>query len=527
MLMRRGCAIAVWLVLAAGASVAQVLPADDTILPAVVRIDVYVDPPDLLSPWQKAGVEHVTGAGILVGRGAVLTAAHVVADAVSIEVQSAFSAERSVAEVAYIGHECDLALLRLEDPRFLAEVEPVPIGATPAPGTELRIYGFPIGGESVSYSSGIVSRVQVGTYVHSAEDLLLVQTDAPVNPGNSGGPAIASGRLAGIAMQTLEDAENIGYLVPAAVIRHFLDDVSDGRYDGFPRLGVRLQDLGSPALREYLGMPPGTSGGLVIRVDDGGPADEVLRPGDVLLSIGGRPLANDLTVDLPGIGRVDWSAAVRSRQIGEPIELEWLRGGERRRARIELTPHRPLVPGRHTAEVPRYFVFGGILFQPLSYEYLRDYFEDPPAELELWATDRNVVTPDRHELIIIQQVLPDPVNRGYQDWADLVVETVNGVRPRDLDALAELVDTATGEWLAIEVGDGRRMVLPLAEARAARERILRNFGLDDDRSPDLRRRSPGPADRPNAPADRGDRRKPRRAGSAGEAGPRGPAGTGA
>lgn len=83
-----------------------------------------------------------------------------------------------------------------------------------------------------------MSRVEVSIYVPLLEDLLIAQIDASINAGNSGGPVVSGDTVVGIALQSLEEGENVGYMIPAPVIRHFLDDVEDGRYDGFPRLGV-------------------------------------------------------------------------------------------------------------------------------------------------------------------------------------------------------------------------------------------------------------------------------------------------
>jgi len=67
----------------------------------VVKIYVSANPPDLLSPWHKAGVELATGSGVVIAKSRVLTNAHVVEDAVSIELKRSNSGQRHVAEVAY------------------------------------------------------------------------------------------------------------------------------------------------------------------------------------------------------------------------------------------------------------------------------------------------------------------------------------------------------------------------------------------------------------------------------------------
>ena len=90
------------------------------------------------------------------------------------------------------------------------------------------------------------------------------------------------GKIAGIAMQKLENADNVGYLVPVPLIRHFLEDVEDGRYDGFPELGIEVQTLESAGLRRRLAMGGRSGGVLVIGVSPTGAGSHgtgATRPG--------------------------------------------------------------------------------------------------------------------------------------------------------------------------------------------------------------------------------------------------------
>lgn len=325
----------------------------------------------------------------------------------------------------------------------------------------------------------------MGIYAHSMQRLLIAQIDAAINAGNSGGPVLAGNQLVGIATQTLYDAENVGYMIPVSVVRHFIEDIQDGHVDGFPSLGVKARELDSPALRESLGMSGSQTGVLVAWVDHGSPADGSLKPRDVLLETEGLPIANDGTIAWPYVGRVHFSEVFRSRQVGERITVRVLRDGEVLQQAITLTRRPRLVPGRRLSELPQYFVFGGLLLQPLTADYLA-YFEETPYDLGNYYYHRNRVTAERKQIILIQKVLPHPVNRGYQTWEDFVVETVNGVVPRDMEHLAAIIDNASGPFLEIVTENKSFLTLDLAAARAVGRTILENFGLAHDRSPDLR-----------------------------------------
>jgi hypothetical protein len=200
----------------------------------------------------------------------------------------------------------------------------------------------------------------------------------------------------------------------------------------------------------------------------------------VLLAIDGRAIANDLTVFWPGIGRVDYEVTSQSKQIGETLTATIQRDGKTMKKTIKLTPHSPLVPGRRTTEWPRYFQFAGLVFQPLS----EDLIDEPDAvypDSLSFAVVNNLVTKARREIILLGQVLPHGVNRGYQDWGGETVRLVNGVVPRDLEHLASIIDQARGKWLRIVTGDGWVLTIDLDAARRANPQILEDYGISEDR----------------------------------------------
>jgi S1-C subfamily serine protease len=163
------------------------------------------------------------------------------------------------------------------------------------------------------------ARVEHWRYVHSEESLLAVQMDAAIDPGSSGGPLVRDGRLVGVAMQGFKDSA-IGCAVPVPVVRHFLDDVADGRLDGIPELGLEWQGLESATLKASLQVPPAGTGVLLTRVATS-PAGGVLWEGDVLLSLGGRDVADDGTVELRAGERTEVVRAVDGREVRDLASL--------------------------------------------------------------------------------------------------------------------------------------------------------------------------------------------------------------
>ncbi|KAK5817842.1 hypothetical protein PVK06_022770 [Gossypium arboreum] len=118
-------------------------------------------------------------------------------------------------------------MLTVNDDEFWEVVSPVEFGELPALQDAVTVVGYPIGGDTISVTSGVVSGIEISSYVHRSAELLGLQIDAAINSGNSGGPAFNDkGNCVGIAFQSLkhEDAENIGYVIPTPVIQHFIQD---------------------------------------------------------------------------------------------------------------------------------------------------------------------------------------------------------------------------------------------------------------------------------------------------------------
>jgi len=466
---------------------------------SLVEVIATSDAADPWMPWRRTGPETVRGSGAIVSGNRILTAAHVVAGAVMIEVMRSDASQRYTAEVEHVSHVADLALLRVAGDEFFAGSRPLAIGELPKLQQRVDVYGFPLGGAGLSVTSGVVSRVGVDYYAHSGSRLLLAQVDAAVNPGNSGGPAISDGRIAGIIMQKLDDAENVGYVVPAPVIAHFLADVEDGRVDGFPELDVWVQPLASPSLRRRFGVAEGSSGVLVTAVSPSGSARDALQPGDVLLSLNGTPVGSDASFEIGEGVRVDATVLEHSAQVGDRVTLRFLREGRVREAQVVMREPRPLVPlVDYDREIP-YRIYAGLVFQPLTARHLAELEQPPPHLAEYLLSParggyRMLVpgrgAPGREEVVMLASVLRSELNRGYEQLEQEVIYSVDGTPVRSLRHLSELIDAARGEFVDFTTEDGHVIAIQRALAASDGPAILERYQVGSDRSAGLRADAP-------------------------------------
>ena len=240
----------------AGEDVSVVLEGEGNApLNVVVKLEVTTAKPDIYCPWiTRTGGG--TGSGVVIDKGRILTCAHCVTDACYIRVRKHNEDRLYHGSVQFVDNDADLALVGVDDPAFMAGITPMEIGETPQVQDDVLAVGYPRGGENISYTRGIVSRIEDIKYSHGWTHLLGIQVDAAINPGNSGGPVLdmKSGKVAGIAFQGLgkEEGESLGYIIPADIIRHFLVDIRDGRVDGFPDFLFTGDQMESPAKRRYI-----------------------------------------------------------------------------------------------------------------------------------------------------------------------------------------------------------------------------------------------------------------------------------
>ena len=203
---------------------------------SLVRIEATSQEPNYKAPWSPGDVSSGVGAGFIVQGDRILTNAHVISNVRFLTVNKEGDPKPYAAKVLYVAHDCDLAMLSVEKAEFFNGTTALELGDIPVIESTVSVYGYPIGGKRLSVTRGIVSRIDFQTYSHSGMDShLTIQIDAAINPGNSGGPVMQKGKVVGVAFQGYSGdvAQNVGYKIPTPVVKRFLKDVADGRYDRY------------------------------------------------------------------------------------------------------------------------------------------------------------------------------------------------------------------------------------------------------------------------------------------------------
>jgi len=289
----------------------------ETIKPSVVAIFTHTASLDAL-----LGVVPPRGAGtgiILDNQGHILTNAHVIAEARTIEIVASDRSESLRAEVVGADQNKDLAILKVDatdlKPATFGDSDDLRVGdRVIAVGNALALPGGP------TVTDGIVSALDRVIDDPTAGIRLenLIQTDAAINPGNSGGPLLdSSGRVIGVNTAVLGNAQNIGLAIGISSSKCTINEIVTRGAEACPFLGVSMQDASQVAAVEDL---PIKEGAYIAEVLPGTAAASAgIQAGDVIVEIDGRKIT--------GLG--DVQKAIRAKRPGDDIRVTLVRGGER------------------------------------------------------------------------------------------------------------------------------------------------------------------------------------------------------
>lgn len=488
------------------------LGVNSNLLRSVIKIFAVRTEPNLSMPWQMKRQYSTTASGFAISDKRIVTNAHAVAFQTSIRVRKHGSAEKFVARVIGVCHQSDLAVLTVEDESFWRDVDCLEFGDIPELQESITVIGYPTGGDSISVTKGVVSRVEETYYSHGNFRLLAIQIDAAINPGNSGGPALSLDmKVVGVCFETLINAENIGYIIPVPVVQHFLEDVqrNKGACSGFCDIGIQIQLMESENIRKAMGMQKEQTGILVNKVYPLSDAINVLQKDDVILSIAGSPIGNDGTIPFRDGGeRVSFRYAILSKFDGDSVSMQILRKGSIIDVDVRVMKPGMLaaIPANQYDVVPSYFIYAGMVFQVLTQPYLsqewgKEWQQKAPVRFVEKALYAAKDKPDQ-ELVILSQILAADINVTYQQYVPNILTHANNTPIRNLQHLVELVEANQSDTLRLDLESERVIVLDASEAKTQSAEILESHNIPYIKSTDLRRRgslvptSPIPVSKP-------------------------------
>lgn len=459
---------------------------------SVVKVFTTLRRPDLFKPWSKAAPQDVTGSGVVIEGKRILTNAHVVGYASRVEIQASQSGDKIGATVVALARGIDLAILKLDDESFFDTHAPV-ARANLLPGVRDTVlaYGYPTGGNSLSITKGIVSRIEFVNYNYGTAGLR-IQIDAAINPGNSGGPVIGDDKMIGLAYATGANVQNMGFIVPNEEIDIFLRDVADGRYDGKPVMLDYIQTLENPVLRQFLKVDKSVEGAVVQ-----GPhlKDGPLKEWDIITHIGDTPIDNQAMVKLGPNLRVRFQYRVQQLVKNGKVPLTVVRAGKSMQVQLPVGGERKMLIPDLDGGYPSYFIYGPMVFARATAEFVGALGSNVAGVNALSFIGNPLITrrgdePDaqREELVVVSApFFPHKLSAGYSNRFTSVIYSINKTPVRSLAHLVATLRDLKDDLVVIHFDQraGETIVFPRKEMLAATESILSDNGIRLQGSEDM------------------------------------------
>lgn len=465
---------------------------------SIVNIEVHSFQYSYEIPWNPPNIRSSGGSGFIIAinnKKYILTNAHVVSSAFQIRVKRQGQYQFFYAKVLYIAHDCDLALLDIDDKLnppdvFYKDVIPLEIGDVPELNSPVYVIGFPIGGEKISITQGIVSRIDMDTYSHSGVDShLVIQVDAAINPGNSGGPAIQNGKVIGVAFQILRSGENLGYLIPPPVIKKFLKDITiDGKYDGYIELGILYQTTENVMMKKILELPEEykNHGVYIYDILPDASAEGWIKKGDILIEIQGYKVKDTGDIFYKG-EYINLIEIIDNLEQGELIRVKVLRNKEIKDLVFPAKITRMLDFQRKNYDHPPEFIlYGGLLFQPLTSDLMSNYssiwLERNRSEILFYYfyAIQNRTTLNNRQKIILTKTLLNSIKNYAKTFEHSIVSKINGKDVYNMYQFLKLLQEIqrNNSTLILEF-EGKKMplVLEIDKLKEIHKQIIRQYNL--------------------------------------------------
>jgi S1-C subfamily serine protease len=456
--------------------------------PSVIRVNVTNQAWDFVRPWGKRPPFSRRAIGAVLRDLRVLVTAELVANSNYVELEVPDGGAKVPAVVEVIDYEANLALLRGEDPKFMEQFAGLDLAGAVA-GDTVSVLQLENTG-TVLATKSTVSTVEVGRYPIDEAPLLVYRTTVPLQFRDSGFtlPVVKGGRLVGMIMRYDNNTKS-AELLPAPVIEHFLKDASDGHYEGFARLGMSYSNTRDPQLRRYIGMLNGTPGGVYVTdVASGGAAYlGGIRKGDVVLKVAGLQVDQDGNYSDPTYGKIAVTHLIGTRHfVGDTVGFTVFREGRSVEVPVKLATRsvNQMVVESHVIDrPPEFYLLGGLLFQELSRQYLKEWGPEwsKKAPEEFLYIDRyqNELFPEGgRKVVILSGVLPSGATIGYEGLHQIVLSEINGVPINRLSDIPSALEKATSGMHRIDFnGDPGTIYLDVAAVAEGDRALQSNYGI--------------------------------------------------
>ncbi|MBI3852616.1 MAG: hypothetical protein HY298_20355 [Verrucomicrobia bacterium] len=450
---------------------------------SIVSLDATRKQYDFFLPWSKQ-VQTVVKAGIVIGPREILTTADELENHTLIRLQKGGRGQWWNAEVKWIDYPANLAIITTSDEIFWNGLKPVKLADSITKDGDIRIFRWRAG--NLESRKAEFNRFTVGSGERSDAARVQLELSSEIDRVGWSEPVVMGAKVIGLV---IAHAENSPKALPSPFIRSVLEARRNGAYHGLGYFDFTWQPAENPQTLDFLKLGGDRRGVLTIDSPTTPGSEPALKRRDVLLRIDGFDI--DIQGDYvdPHYGHLMLeNISTRNKWAGDQVKLKIWRDGHNQEVLYRLPKAEDaarLVPEAQFDQEPEYLIAGGLVFQPLSRNYLRSWGQDwkrrAPFRLAYFRYENQ--TPERPAVVVLSQVLPDAYNLGYQDVRSLVVERVNGQRISRLPDLEKALRNSADGFHIFEFQKGetwQRLVLDAQELETATRRVLQRYGIEKD-----------------------------------------------
>src|SRR5438874_8009227 len=455
---------------------------------SLLRVNVTGQGYDYFRPWQKRAPFSKRALGAVLSQGRVLVTADLVANQNYVELERAESGEKIAASVEVVDYEANLALLQPQDKKFLDGLAPLELATDTIVGDRVAALQLEQTGALV-VTDGLVTAVQVMRYPVEVGEFLTYRLSIALQYRDNSYtvPLVKNNKLAGLLLR-YDPRSQLMDAIPAPIIAHFLKDAGQPEYGGFPTVGFDYFSTRDPQLRKYAG-ETGNGGGVYIRGIEPGSAVEKagLQEGDILTAVGNFDLDQNGNYVDPIYKKLGFTNLLTTRVYsGDKVPLKIHRQGKPMQLDVTMehrTPDEYVISPYSRDEAPKYYILGGLIFQELTRQYLREWgpnwLKEAPQRFVYLDRFQWELFPEGHRrVVILSQVLPVNGTIGYDDVGYLTVTKVNGKEVHSLDDLAGALQQPVDGFVKVEtVEDPKQIELDASQAQMDEPKLQENFGI--------------------------------------------------
>jgi len=449
---------------------------------SIVRFDVTRNDHNFRVPWDKRA-QTVSKLGAVIDGNEVLTTALGLANHTLVRLQKGGRGRWYDGEVKWVDYQANLAVVGVGDQTFWNGLVPVQFGGADQLRDNLQVVRWRAG--NIERRAAEFSRFTVADANFNQAPRIELKASSEIEGAGRGELMVSGGKAVGLVASKSGSTCSV---IPGPFITAALKLRAEGDYKGLGYFDFIWQPASNPATTEYFKLDGPARGVLVIKPSTRPGAKSPLKLHDIILEVDGFPV--DIQGDYldPDYGHVIMEyLACRNKWAGDTVKFKIWRDGKTEEIDYPLPKadfSANLVTDRPDDTEPTYLVVGGLVFVPLSAEYLsswgKDWQRNAPFRLVFYNNQKPETT--QRSLVVLSLVLPDFYNIGYQERKaqNLVLDKANGHRIDTLESLANALQTPGDGFHVFEFKKGsslQKIILDAETLEEANQRIAKRYRI--------------------------------------------------